>query len=437
MFGLFASTLLLATLTLEDARGLARQNIDVRVAALQVQQAREQQRIARAAVLPQVAVRAEFGAIWTGPQRYTSTFPSGPAGEAYERQSVEVPAYEQAVYSLGLGISQLLYDGGRFWNEIARTRTLVEAEKGRLAEQELAVTLETDRLYFEVWRATRVRESLDRAIEHSAEQKKRAEVQLAYGRAQRRDVIDAELNHANDQLARARQEARVTHGRSALAAWLLLDHDGFAIGALAPLGPLAPAEPADALPRWLARARAKRPLLTALIREREAAERQIATARAAWFPRVTAELGYQRQGATFSPFFTDPSKQNAFQGSIVATWNIFDGFATSAAVASAKLRVEQVKLEARRAEVQIEAEIRQAVATHAASWNAYVIAERSRGLAGLDLRLAEERFEAGTGSTLEIRDAQVKWLQAELSAIDAEAEVRLSRSTLTRVVGGP
>ncbi|WP_394835427.1 TolC family protein [Pendulispora rubella] len=436
MFGLFAGTVLLATLTLEDARGLARQNIDVRVAALQVQQAREQQRVARAAVLPQVAVRAEVGAIWNGPQRFTSTFPSGASGESYERQSVEVPAYEQAVYSLGLGISQLLYDGGRFWNEIARTRTLVEAEKGRFAEQELAVTLETDRLYFEVWRATRVRESLDKAIEHSAQQKKRAEAQFTYGRAQRRDVIDAELNHANDELARARQEARVTHGRSALVAWLLLDDDGFAIPSLAALAPSAAGAPGE-LPRWLARARAKRPLLMALIREREAAERQIATARAAWLPRVTAELGYQRQGATFSPFFTDPAKQNAFQGSLVATWNIFDGFATSAAVSSAKLRLEQVKLEARRAEVQIEAEIRQAVATHAASWNAYAIAERSRGLAALDLRLAEERFEAGTGSTLEIRDAQVKWLQAELSAIDTEAEVRLSRSTLTRVVGGP
>jgi len=437
MFGLFAGTVLLATLTLEDARGLARQNIEVRVAALQVQQAREQQRLARAAVLPHVSVRAELGAIWNGPQRFTSTFPTGATGETYERQSVDVPAFEQAVYSLGVGISQLLYDGGRFWNEIARTRTLVDAEKGRLAEQELAVTLETDRLYFEAWRATRVRESLDRAVEHSAEQKKRADAQFTYGRAQRRDVIDAELNHANDELARVRQEARVTHGRSALAGWLLLESDAFAIPPLAALGPPASTEPAASLPRMLAQARAKRPLLMALVREREAAERQIATARAAWLPRVTAELGYQRQGATFSPFFTDASKQNAFQGSVVATWNVFDGFTTSAAVAGAKLRFEQVKLEARRAEIQIETEIRQALATYAASWNAHVIAERSRGLAALDLRLAVERFEAGTGSTLEIRDAQLKWLQAELSAIDAEAEVRLSRSTLTRVVGGP
>ena len=439
MSGLFAGIALLATLSLEDARGLAQRNIEVRVAAIRVQQAEEQRRVARSAVLPRVAVRAEIAAQWVGPQRYTSTFPTDAAGQRYERQSVDMPGFGQGVFSLGVGISQLLYDGGRFWNDISRTGALLEAEKGRLSEQRLAVMLETDRLYLDVWRVERTRDVLDRAVEHAKDQRKRAEAQFEFGRAQRRDVIDAELNHANDELRRVRHDALMANARSALAAWLLLPNDGFALAPLAAIpapSATAPHAPTPNLTHLLAQARARRPLLGALIREREAAENQIVVSRSPLFPRITAEVGYQRQGNTANPFFTDPAKQNSLQGGIVLTWNIFDGFGVSAAVAHAKLELEQVKLETRRAELRIEMEIWQAFALHRASTDAHRIAERSRVLAAEDLKLAEQRFDAGTGGTLEIRDAQVKWLEVELNAIDAEVDVRLARSTLVRVVGG-
>jgi outer membrane protein len=51
------------------------------------------------------------------------------------------------------------------------------------------------------------------------------------------------------------------------------------------------------------------------------------------------------------------------------------------------------------------------------------------------LRLAEGRYEAGTGSIIEVTDAQAVYTQSRLSGIQAEYDVETARARLQRALG--
>jgi outer membrane protein len=50
--------------------------------------------------------------------------------------------------------------------------------------------------------------------------------------------------------------------------------------------------------------------------------------------------------------------------------------------------------------------------------------------------LEEERFIAGAGSSLEVRNAQIKYTQSQLSVLQGKADVATARAALERAVGG-
>ena len=63
------------------------------------------------------------------------------------------------------------------------------------------------------------------------------------------------------------------------------------------------------------------------------------------------------------------------------------------------------------------------------------ITRRNVTIATDALALAEERFKAGAGSTLEVRDAQLKLTQAELQHLQNRIDVEIARAALERVLG--
>jgi outer membrane protein TolC len=58
------------------------------------------------------------------------------------------------------------------------------------------------------------------------------------------------------------------------------------------------------------------------------------------------------------------------------------------------------------------------------------------GAAEQSLSLARQRFEAGLASQLEVRDASLKFTQAELSLVQARIDHAVATADLARAVGG-
>ncbi len=432
-------------ISLDEVRAGARQNLQAIVAELQANTASVNRVNARSAILPRLDVSATVGDTFAGPQRRFSTVcQQDAAGKCvsdangqivYVQQSVDTPSVNYGQFQLGLTVTQLLYDGGRWWNQIAQASSQEEAAKGQFEEQKLASELEAVRRFFELVRAQLTLKVLQASVERSRDQLSRAKSLFEAGRGQRRDVLDAEVNLGNDEISVMRQEQAIASAQVDLLEWLgrpVDDIEAVVPESMSPKTVLAAAPDAG---RLLEVARQKRPLIHTLEAQVRAGELAVSVARSNYFPSLSLQGGYSRSAPSANPFFTDPTKQNALFIGLNLNWNVFNGFATDAAVDSADVQRRQTVAQQKQSLAELEGELRRTLRTLETQLRISQVAEKNKDLSERELNVEVERFNAGAGSNIDVRNAQVKVTQAQLTQLQGRVDVEIARAALQRVSG--
>jgi outer membrane protein len=431
---LLASNPAATPITLEEVRAAGLQNVEALRAALDAEKAAAGKRLSISPILPQVGMQTGISHTASGPQKIFTTAPvvQEDGSITYEQRAVEVPGSGRGNYNLSLTLTQLLYDGGKWWNDIARAGAADEAARGQLAEQRLSAQFEAERRFWELLRAQASRDVFVASVQRSQQQLERAQSLFTAGRAQKRDAIDAEINLGSDQVSVLRQEDTIARARNELLKWIARpDEPVYAVDPRTP-----PHEGEFALDALLEKARSKRPLLATLKARERVAEKAIEVAWAPFLPRVSGSMAYQRNAPGADPFFTDWTKQHAFNIGINMQWDIFSGFATTAQVESARQDLRAAKLNTEQAERELKGDLvlAQAVLTRA---NAVLkIVQKNESLARQSLEIATERYGAGASTSLEVRDAQVRLTQVELQSLQSRIDVEVARAQLRRLSGG-
>lgn len=161
-------------------------------------------------------------------------------------------------------------------------------------------------------------------------------------------------------------------------------------------------------------------------------EETVTTAKAGNKPTVSAFGGYQlRRGATNS--FSDSS--DGFLVGVQSQWAIFDGRATAGRVAQARSGLEQTKLTYTEAQLAAEVEVRRAYsqwqqATELADASQKVVQQAEEAV-----RLANARYNAGTGTQLDVLSAQVDLTTSRTNQIQAYYSYNVSVAALRKAMG--
>lgn len=181
-------------------------------------------------------------------------------------------------------------------------------------------------------------------------------------------------------------------------------------------------------------AHANRPDLQRLERLAEAGELNIRTARSNYYPDLALVGGWQlRKGPTTA--FSD--SREGFMVGLQSTWSIFDGRATAGRVAQARSQANQTKLFLEESELAVDVEVRRAFS----SWQeANELVEASRRVveqAEEAVRLANARYSAGTGTQLDVLQAQVELTTARSNQVQAYYNYNVAVASLRYAMGLP
>jgi outer membrane protein len=419
-------------ITVDEVRTASRQSLDSIRAALDVEKAEVAKVTARSSILPHATLDFGISDTFAGPQRTFSTVPqANPDGTvSFVQRSVDTPAFSQGRFSLGIGVNQLLYDGGRWWNQIALAGHQEEAAKGQLAEQQLSSEFEGQRRFFVLLQAQLSLQVLVETKQRSEEQVDRAKTLFEAARGTRGQVLDAQTNVQSDAISIARQKQRIREARIALFQWLgKADEE---VEAVAPSVNLTQKYAADSL---LAQAKEHRPLFHSFYAQQKGAETQIELSKANFFPRVSLNAQYFRNSPSADPFFTDFTKQNAFSVGANLSWDLFNGFADEAQVNKSKVEQNSLAAQAKQALVDLQAEVTRTLSLLESEQEILVLSEASVQLAKEQVAFETERFKAGAGSNIEVRNAQLKLSQAELQKLQSQAQVLIAVASLERATG--
>jgi outer membrane protein len=422
-------------ITLDEVRQASRQSLDSIRAQLDVSRAESNTKTSRSVIFPQVDFNLGAGVSFIGSQRGFSTVPTfDSTGQlsGFEQRVVNTQPVEQGRFTLGLSVQQLLYDGGRWWTQIAQSGAQEEAARGQLQEQQLSSELEATRRFFELVKAQLTLKVFVETLARSKQQVDRANALYEAGRGQRSAVYDARTSLANDEINVVRQKQRIVQARLSLLQWLgRSDAD---VEAVVP-AELDQAAPPFETARALETARKTRPLFKSLDANLRAADLGVTVSRADYFPRISASAQYQRQSPELGLFF-DPTRQNVLALGANLTWDLFSGFQHVAQEERARADLTQAQAQQRQSIVDLEAEIARANDAYATEVEVLAISEKNVGVAKEQVTLEDERFSAGAGSPLEVRNAQIKYTQAQLSVLQGKADVATARAALERAVGG-
>lgn len=172
---------------------------------------------------------------------------------------------------------------------------------------------------------------------------------------------------------------------------------------------------------WSRRARSNRPELARLDAAAAAASDQARVARSRFLPEVSFALDAGTQGRSYGL----GDDQRFVIGSVVLSWNLFNGFRDRA-------RLDQAQIETRRLEARREALAQQVELQVQTALDDVHVAQRSLKTANARVQAARESFRITRRRAEEGRANQVTFLDARTARTEAELNLNVTRYTLLR-----
>ncbi|MEQ9496024.1 MAG: TolC family protein [Deltaproteobacteria bacterium] len=341
----------------------------------------------------------------------------------------------QGQLSFGLTARQLIFDGGRWWKAIARVSDVEASRRATLRSIENEVRALTTRAFYALGKADYALKTIDQRVALSEEQLDRAKTLVEVGRGTSRDVATAERNLTSDLIERenlllnrklAEQALNIQMGRPAPTGVQLVMTPDVRSSTVAISVP--------ARDRLTKAALHHRPDLEQQRAEMEAATKDIDIAKADYWPTLALQLSYQRNNPP-SSFFSSPLQDFFTAASLQLQWNLFEGRATDA-------RVQRARIELRKLVATLDDNVRRAISNVDEQLGQLEKQRRIHTLSKRGVRAAEEAvrlarglFEAGRGTALELRDAEINLTAAQRTMVEARYDIEVAKEDLRRAVG--
>ena len=411
-------TLAARPIALRDAVVLAEQNGLVAI------QARGQIRTAES------AVRAAKGALL--PSATISLGQVNQSGERLDAQGRLVPylATQPWTYSTGLNSSVNLFDGGRRWNEVKRTRYDVGAAEANEITQKYSLALQVKTQYYAILAAREAESAAQAQLQQAQEQLKTSIVRTRAGVATLSDSLRSVIAVGNGQLAliTARNNVRVASA---------------ALTRLVGSESLVTAQASDTLDRGMASVDSAG--LAALLDQGPAVrqtEAQLASAQAAvksaktpYLPSV--DLTYARSGNGFSNTYGVTGNPLAYTNSfnVRLSYTLFNNFQREDALTRAEVQADLVQAQVRDTKLAAQQTLVHQLAALRSAQQRIVIQQATLDASKEDLRVQQQRYALGASTLLDVLTSQSTLDAARSALIQARQDVRVARAQLEALVG--
>jgi outer membrane protein len=339
-------------------------------------------------------------------------------------------------YTTTLSINQVLYDFGRTGNALDAARYGTQSAEMNVDRIVQEVVLNVKKAYFDLLQAKKLVSVARKTLEQTESHLKQSEAFFRAGSKPRFDVTRAEVDVNNARLGLINAENSVRLNTIALYNAMGLD-------------PKPDAEIEDVLSQPVAvpsldqaqkDALKNRPEMLKTESDIDAARSQVKTAQASYLPTLSATGAYnwtrgKTQMGSFNGIPLEGDLQDSWNAGILLSMPLFEGGLTRGRVSEA--RANEHSLEAQRDTLRqtILLEVNQAYADLESSKARIAVMKSSLKSAQESLDLAEGRYRAGVGPSIEVTDAQVAAAKAETDYVQALYDNQLAAARLAKAIG--
>ncbi len=386
-------------------------------------------------ILPRFDFNIGIGQSVTGPSQYTTFNPTGVdtlTGDViYEQTTRTTPKSTLRTNTLGITLNQNIYDGGIWWNRIGQSKTNLKSSEYNYESERNNVILTVEQAYYTLMKDKKLFEVRQLAVSRSQEQYDRAEKMYEIGATAQIDVFRAKVSLGKDRINMLLQQNQVVQSRKNL---------NIAMGRepLTPLLVKMEFHPLDQLPAiddLIETAFEKQPMLKKTSEDIRLEDYNISLSKGTLYPRISAYANYSRSHEDLAKVLRDWNMNYRYSYGVRLSYNIFNGFRDKVNVQKAKIRKKIAQENFENFKRQLKSAIHQYYIDYQSYLNIIAINRENLAAAKEELRLAEERYQIGAGTSLDVRTAQLSLTEAEQTLVAALFNARVTLDQLNNQLG--
>ena len=353
------------------------------------------------------------------------------SGDRFDTQGNLVPFTGNPTnYSTGLNASLQLFDGGRRFFDIKKTKADVNAAEAADVTQRFQVALQVKQQYYNILAARESQSAAQAQIDQASQQLRAASLRLRAGAATTSDSLRSVIQLGNARLALLTAQNNLSLANATLTRLVASPRSITAtpsdtidqrvvIPSLAELQPLVEKAPA------VEEAQAE-------VQSAKAASR---SAKTAYFP--TLNMNFSRGGSGLDPAFGLGDKRYAYNQNLnfSLSFPLFNNLNREVSVLRASVAEDNAEVALRDARFAAHQTLVQSLGQMTTAQQQVDIQAASVAAALEDLRVQQARYELGASTLLEVLTSQAQLDQSRTALIRARYDYRVAKAQLEALIG--
>ena len=330
----------------------------------------------------------------------------------------------------GVSLDWTIFDGLRMFARYDQLKELQKLGETRLKQTILLKIAEVNATYFDLVQQQQQLIAIDSTLLISSQRLQLAENRFKIGKASKLEVLNAQVDLNTDKVTLLRQKELYANTKIKLNQILARDvKKEFTV-----LNDIK-VDNSLVLPQLIELAKQQNPQLQTQIIAKNVSELQLKQVKAARYPIVSLNTGYNFQNTESSLGFTRESSARGFNYGFSATLNIFDGFTQNRNEKIAKFELENTKLAIEQQSQVLESQLSTFYQTYLTNLELINLEQNNEVIAKQNLAITIDKLKIGTITTIEFRAAQLNYVNARVRNSNAQYQAKLSEIALKELAG--
>ena len=353
------------------------------------------------------------------------------SGDRFDTQGNLVPFTGQPTnYSTGLSSSLQLFDGGRRFFDVKRSKADVDAAEAGETASRFNVALQVKQQYYNILAARESKSAADAQIQQAEQQLRSSSLRLRAGAAIVSDSLRSVVALGNARLALLTAESNLRVANATLTRLVASPTTVTAVASDTVDQQVAIPDIAE-LEALVNRA----PAIEQADAQLSSAHASVRSAKTAFLP--TINMNFNRSGSGLDPQFGIGDKRYAYNQNLSFSLNfpLFNNLNREVTVARAIVAEDVAEVQLRDAKLLAHQTLVQSLAQMKTAQEQVAIQTVSVAAATEDLRVQQRRYELGATTLLDLLTSQTALDNARTALIRARYDYRVAKAQLEALIG--